>query len=137
MAEKIKYKNGSIGIIFICFIFIIFISIFFYIFFLNYKINIKVYRIKQDIDNIVQNVILSFNQEELSYNNYIINEEDMIYRVGKIMELSYKEASLEYLSYNKEDNEVNIVVSVNIDNENKVCIKHKVKVKLMQVNSYN
>lgn len=135
MDKNIKNKSGSIEILFICVILVFFMTVFAYVFFLNSKINVTVYRVKQDLYNIVQNVILSFNKQELSYNNYVINEEEMSSRVAKIIDLNYKEASLKYLNYNKEENEVNIIVSISIGNKI-VDVKQNVKLKLMQINSY-
>lgn len=136
MGNNVNNKRGSIEILFICVILVFFITVCAYVYFLNAKINVTIYRVKQDLYNIVQNIILSFNKEELSFNNYVIDEEEMSSRVSKIISLNYKEVSLKYLNYNKEDNEVNIIVSVKIGRKI-VYINQKVKVKLMQINSYN
>lgn len=136
--DRISNKKGSIEIIFMCFIVIFLMFVFFSIYLLYSKININVYRVKQDLFNIVQNAVLAFDKEELAYNNFEIDEEALIQRINKIITLNYDNVKLNYLSYDKSENKVYITVEVDLNLsrwnlKDKVVINESVKLKMMRL----
>lgn len=136
--KRINFKEGNICIICISIISVFFILMFSIIFVLYSQINVIVYSIKYDINNVVQNVCVSFDNEELSYYNYVLNESDMFEKVESIISLNYDNVKLKYLNYDKEENEVNINVDIIINpiffiKERKVELKERVKIKLMEI----
>lgn len=136
-----NYKKGNIEILFLtvlifCIIIIISITYILYI-----QINTFVYPIKQDLFYIVQNSYMSLNKEKLSYYEYDINQEILNEKVSKIIKLNYNNVDLEYLKYNKESGNVEIVVVVEIKpfvlssqiGNIKLKIKDNIKLKMMEV----
>lgn len=137
---NIKSKIGSIEILFICLIIIFFMFIFFSIYLLYSKININIYSVKQDLFNIVQNSILSFDREELSYNNFEVNEEELVQSVNKLISLNYNNVKLSYLYYDEYEKNIYIAVEVDLklrkfNIKNKVIIKECFKLEMMRFNN--
>lgn len=136
--DKIKSKKGSVEIIFICFTIIFAIFIFFSIYLLYSKININIYRVKQDLFNIVQNAVVSFDKEELSYNNFSVDEEQLIKNIEKILNLNYNNVKLNYINYDKKENNVYITVEVDLklkkwNFDDKVKITECIKLDMMEI----
>lgn len=136
---KVSNKNGNIEILFLCIASIFVILTFLVIFVLYSQINISVYSVKYDIYNIVQNVFVCFDKEELAYDNYVLNENEMSEKIQNIISLNYDNVKLKYLSYDKEENEVDITVTISIKpvtfiSKIDIEIKERIKLKLMEVN---
>lgn len=136
--DKIKSKKGSIEIIFLCFAVVFGVFIFFSIYLLYSKININIYRVKQDLFNIVQNAVVSFDKEELSYNNFCIDEEQLIKNIEKVISLNYNNVKLNYINYDKKENNIYITVEVDLklskwNINDKVKITECVKLDMMEI----
>lgn len=136
-----KEKKGTIEILAISIMMLVFIIVFVSVYLLYLQINTYVYPIKEDIYYIVQNSFLSLNKEELAYANYSIDEELMFKKVNTILKLNYKDVELKKLKYDKNDNYVDVEMIINIKpvimrdtiGDIKLNIKDKVKIKLMEV----
>lgn len=135
-----KLKNGYFEIFFLS-IFIVFILIIFTgIVILKLQINSYVYPLKEDIFYIVQNAIISCNENSLSNFDYVIDENLMKEKVDKILIENYKNAKLVSIKYNKLKNvvygkiEVEIVPMIfSLNNKCKVGFNYEVKLKMLDV----
>lgn len=138
--DKINSKKGSIEVLFICVIVIAFMFIFFSIYLLYSKINLNIYRVKQDLPNVLQNAVLAFDKEELAYNNFVIDEEELVKIINNLIDLNYDNVKLCYLSYDESENKVNVTVEIdlNLDKwniENKVTVSSSIKLKMMELDN--
>lgn len=141
MDKKLE-KKGSIEIIFVSFFVICLLLIFSTIFLLYTQINSSVYRIKQDISYIVQNAYMSFNNDELAYFNYVINEDELKSRVNTLITKNYTNVELQNLYYDKNNNVINIEVLIKVKpvifssviGDINLTVKDGVKLKLMDIN---
>ncbi|MEG2348102.1 MAG: hypothetical protein RSB67_00450 [Clostridia bacterium] len=110
------FKKGNIEIIALTFFVLVILIIIFLFFSLYIQINSFIYPIKQDLFYIVQNAAISMNEKELSYYNYLVDENTLKKKIEKIIEKNYgAKVKLSEISYDKQDNKVNIEVYVIVD----------------------
>ncbi|MEG2646245.1 MAG: hypothetical protein RSA08_04375 [Clostridia bacterium] len=136
------FKKGNIEIIALTFFVLVILIIIFLFFSLYIQINSFIYPIKQDLFYIVQNAAISMNEKELSYYNYLVDENTLKKKIEKIIEKNYgAKVKLSEISYDKQDNKVNIEVYVIVDpivlnkviKPFKLKIKDEVKLKLLEI----
>lgn len=84
-----SYKKTSGNSLMLLIISIFFIILFFMLFFfliLSFQIWFYTSKVKSDLFYIVNNSYISFDNQELAYNNYILDLEDMKYNIEKLLE---------------------------------------------------
>lgn len=136
--DKISKKRGSIEIIVISAMVIFFMFVFFSIYFLYSKINAQVYKVKEELPNILQNSIFAFDREELAYNNFVVDENVLKEKIETLIDLNYNNVKVVHISYDEEKNRVNITVEIdlNLDKWNikdVVSVSESVKLNMMEL----
>ena len=136
-----KRKTGNVEIIFLMFIITVLIIFSFVIYVLYVQITTYIIPIKQDVFYIVQNSYLALNQNNLEYDDYVINSNELEHKVNVILKKNHPEAKVITILYDYNKNKVYIEIVINIKpivlgdyigNMN-IKIKDEIKLKMMEV----
>ena len=136
-----KRKTGNVEIIFLMFIITVLIIFSFVIYVLYVQITTYIIPIKQDVFYIVQNSYLALNQNNLEYDDYVINSNELEHKVNVILKKNHPEAKVITIHYDYKKNKVYIEIVINIKpivlgdyigNMN-IKIKDEIKLKMMEV----
>lgn len=141
LMNKNKKNLGNVEILFVTFFIIVLISSVCVFYILYTQINYSIYPIKQDLFYIVQNAYFSFDNKELGYYNYSINEEMLKEKIMFLLYKNHNGVCLESLKYDNSKNVVVIKVSVKIKpiilssiiGDKIIVINEEVKLKNMEV----
>lgn len=134
-------KKGNIYVVCLTLFILIITIITFMILMLNVQINTEIYAIKQDLFYIVQNSLLSLNDNELSYGVYLVDEKELKERISSIIKNNYGgKATLENIKYLEGENRVYIEVLLNLEpivlsskiGNVKLKVNDEVKLKLLE-----
>lgn len=134
-------KKGNIYIVCLTLFILIITIITFMILMLNVQINTEIYAIKQDLFYIVQNSLLSLNDNELSYGVYLVDEKELKERISSIIKNNYDgKATLENIKYLEGENRVYIEILLNLEpivlsskiGNVKLKVNDEVKLKLLE-----
>lgn len=135
-------KRGNIYIISVSLFIVVLVFLTFTILMLNIQINSKIYSVKQDLFYIVQNSLLSLNNNDLALSYYDIDQQKLFDRISIIINKNYNgTVTLDKVVYNKVQNKVYIevilklkpIVFENRIKEVKLKIKDEVKLKLLEI----
>lgn len=136
-----KNKKGSIEIIFFILIITILIILAFIIYILYVQITTYIVPIKQDLFYIVQNSYFSLNQNNLEYEDYMVDNNELKNKVNQILNINHPEATLSSIHYNYNENKIYVEVILKIKpivlgnyiGNVKIRIKDIIKLKMMEV----
>lgn len=135
-------KRGNIYIISVSLFIVVLVFLTFTILMLNIQINSKIYSVKQDLFYMVQNSLLSLNNNDLALSYYDIDQQKLFDRISIIINKNYNgTVTLDKVVYNKVQNKVYIevilklkpIVFENRIKEVKLKIKDEVKLKLLEI----
>ena len=123
----------SVAIIIIIIIISLFIM---YIF----QINFEIYKVKKDLFYIVQNVYISLDENEIIYNNYEFDIDNMKSKIQILINKNLNNSNnvkIESLKYENSYIYIKLSISIkpiiDIFKETKITIDDKIKVKLLEV----
>ena len=137
-----KKGFSNILIVFTIFIIISIIVIGLFIIYM-FQINFEVYKVKKDLFYIIQNTYISLDKEELKYNRYVFDIDNMRKNTEELLSKNLiNDTNIEIEKFEYKNNIVSIVLNIKlkpiikfINNEINIRVKENIKVKLMEVNN--
>lgn len=135
----LKLKRGGMELMIIYFnaLLIFFVLIFFSIFVLQFEMNKKVDMVREDLHYMISNMMIGFDEEELSYYHFVVDEIKMKYYLQQLLNANYENVFLEHFQYHKETYEFEIALTIQLytnllQKKNKVSIVEKIKIEPMK-----
>lgn len=114
--KKVIKHKGNIYIIFVTTVYCITIIFFLIVYMLFMQVNTQVYKLKQDIFYVVQNAYFALNQENLSYSNYVVEDQKLFEMVDYIMQKNNPNGNVKinsiYYDYNTHKVNINYTLKL-------------------------
>lgn len=114
---RCKYKkSGSINIIIVFILVSILITIFINVYVAYQQVNTMISPVKMDMFYIVQNVIISFNSNELMYYQYKVDNSKLKTKVEEIIKHNYNDrVNIKNLEYDMLKNQVKVEYTISFE----------------------
>lgn len=138
---NLKSKKGSVEILFLSIFVISCIAMLAVYGMMIAQINAQVYPIKQDVFYVVQNAYFALNKEELSYENYVVDEKVLFEKVSYLFAQNYNNVQVQNIRIHTALQQIEVVLEVTIKpvllsdfiGDITITIKDKVNIKMMEV----